>query len=380
MILGAYSRQAGGGGRPLPRVVQVAIAPLDGARFAVTIHEEGTGLTFRQQVDVPPATEALLLALVADLHRWSTGLGLTQAAARRAVDRLGRTLHRTFLGRRGDAVLADLRPTAVLLDVDESVLGLPWELMRSPSGELALDVPFGRIVTTSTVPATRRDPTTDDPTVKILAVVNPTDDLAATAAELAVLRDLADGRAGVPVELDVLEGASATRRGLAAAVAGQDHDIVHFAGHARFDGGDPHDSSLLLADGELTATQVAKLSWTAPPYLVFNSACQSARAAQGRSLVAARGRANGLPAAFLAAGCEAYVGHFWPVGDTAAADFAGCFYETLFRDVDAGAAVLAARRAVRPRYDDAADLAAFGAVFFGDAGSAVERRDLARAV
>jgi hypothetical protein len=380
VILGAYSRQAGGGRRPLPRVAQVSIAPLDDRRFAVTIHEEGTGLTFRHEVDVPPSTEARILALVADLHGWSTGLGLTEANARRSIEQLGRTLHRTFLGRRGGAVLASLHPTAVLLDVDESVLGLPWEAMRSAAGELALDVPFGRIVTTTTIPVARRDPTADDPTVKILAVVNPTDDLAATAAELDVLRQLAGGRAGVPVTLDVLEGAAATRRGVAAAVQGRDHDIVHFAGHARFAAGDPHDSSLLLADGELTARHVARLAWAAPPYLVFNSACQSARVAHGRTLVSAGGRANGLPAAFLAAGCEAYVGHFWPVGDAAAADFAGCFYETLFRDVDAGGAVLDARRAVRPRFDDAADLAAFGAVFFGDAGSADERRDLAMAV
>jgi hypothetical protein len=380
MILGVYSRQDGGGARPVPRIVQVSIAPLDTHRFRVVIHEEGAGLAYHQDVDVPPATEAQVLALVADLHRWSTGLGLTEAGARSTTERLGRTLYRTFLGRRGGELLASLRPTALLLDVDESVLGLPWEAMRSATGELALDVPFGRIVTTGARPLPRRDPTTDDPTVKILAIVNPTDDLAATTAELAVLRDLAGGRAGVPVKLDVLEGAAASRRGLAGALRGRDHDIVHFAGHARFDAGDPHDSSLLLSDGELTAEHVRTLAWASPPYLVFNSACQSARVANGRALVAAGGRANGLPAAFLAAGCGAYVGHFWPVGDVAAAEFAACFYGTLFGDVDAGAAVLDARRAVRGRFDESADLAAFGAVFFGDVGTADGRIELAEMV
>ncbi len=210
-------------------------------------------------------------------------------------------------------------------------------------------------------------------------MVNPTDDLDATAAELGVLQSLAAGGTPVEVRLDVLEGRAATRRGLAAAVAGKDHDVVHFAGHARFDEGDPHDSALLLADGPFTADGVRSLKWTAPPYLVVNSACQSARAAQGRRLVSATGRSNGLPGAFLAAGCEAYVGHFWPIGDRAAADFAGCFYRTLFRDVDAGLAVLDARRAVRPLFDDGVDLAAFGAVFFGDVGSEQDRRDLAKA-
>ena len=377
MIRGRYSTRPGGGGEPLPRVVQIGIFATGARDFAVTIHEEGTGLTFRQATTISADAEAALLQLVADLHLWSVGLHLTPRRARAASERLGRMLHRTFLGRRGSAVLASLQPTAVLLEVDESMLGLPWESMRTASSELALDVPFGRVVATTTSPAARRDPVTDDPVVKILAVVNPTDDLAATEAELAVLRELTEGRAGVEVKLDVLEGAAATRRGLAAAVAGQDHDVIHFAGHARYDGGDPHQSALLLADGPLRADAVRRLTWASPPYLVFNSACESARAAQGQRLVAPGGRANGLAGAFLAAGCEAYVGHFWPIADSAAADFAERFYETLFREVNAGLAVLDARRAVRARFDESVDLSAFGAVFFGDAGSKGDRRDLA---
>jgi len=377
MILGAYSSRPGGGGRFLPHIVQVTIAVAGRREFVVAIHEEGTGLTYRQPVTIDAAAEQRLLGLVADLHRWSVGLGLTPGSARTALEQLGRTLHRTFIGRKGAAVLASLQPTAILLDVDEALLGLPWESMRSGTSELAIDLPFGRLVTTTTVPAPPRDPVEDDPVVKVLVVVNPTDDLAATEAELAVLQRLAAGAAPVEVRLDVLAGDKATRRGFGAAVAGRDHDVVHFAGHALYDAGEPHDSALLLADGPLTASAVRKMSWTTPPYLVVNSACQSARAAQGRSLVAAGGRANGLPGAFLAAGCQAYVGHFWPVGDRAAAEFAGAFYDTLFVEVNAGLAVLDARRAVRPRYDHDVDLAAFGAVFFGDVGSEHERRGLA---
>ncbi|MBA3606280.1 MAG: CHAT domain-containing protein [Acidimicrobiia bacterium] len=196
MIAGAYSSRPGGGGRFLPHIVQVTIAVAGRHEFVVAIHEEGTGLTFRQAVTLDAADERRLL-------------------------------------------------------------GLPWESMRAGSKEL---------------------------------------------------------------------------------------------------------------------------DWAAPPYLVVNSACQSARSAQGTQLVSPGGRANGLPGAFLANGCQAYVGHFWPIGDRAAADFAGCFYDTLFREVNAGLAVLDARRAVRPRYDDTVDLAAFGAVFFGDVGSEHDRRDLAESV
>ena len=110
----------------------MSIAPLDAHRFRVGDPRGGHG------AGVPPGGRRRrrrrrrgCWPLVADLHRWSTGLGLTEAQARAATDRLGRTLHRTFLGRRGGALLASLQPTAVLLDVDESVLGLPWEAMRS---------------------------------------------------------------------------------------------------------------------------------------------------------------------------------------------------------------------------------------------------------
>ena len=320
---------------------------------------------------MPPSTEARLLGLVADLHALVVGLGLTEAAARRAVERARPHAAPHVPRPAGRALLASLQPTAVLLDVDESVLGLPWELMRSAARRAGPRRPVraGRHDDDRAArPGATRS--TDDPTVKILAVVNPTDDLAATEAELAVLRDLAGGGAGVPVELDVLEGAAATRRGSPPPCAGRDHDIVHFAGHARFDGGDPHDSSLLLADGELTAdgTSPAGVGGAAVPR---RSTAPASRRGPRRAaaLVATGGRANGLPAAFLAAGCEAYVGHFWPVGDAAAAASSpAAFYETLFRDVDAGAAVLDARRAVRPRLRRRRRPGRFGAVFFGDAG------------
>jgi CHAT domain-containing protein len=111
---------------------------------------------------------------------------------------------------------------------------------------------------------------------------------------------------------------------------------------------------------------------------VFNSACESARGGGGRRLVARNRRTAGLPAAALAAGVQGYLGHFFPVQDRAAGVIAGTFYEALFRRRNVGAAVQEARLAVRGRYDEGADLSAFGLVYFGDAGGA-ERGDVAMA-
>src|SRR5207244_1507121 len=95
---------------------------------------------------------------VGQLHQWSLGQSLTPKQAQRLAERLGRTLYRTFIGRRGTEVLARVQPTAVMLAVDEGLLSLPWELMPGPDGAWLFDVPLGRIVTTATIPTPGRDP------------------------------------------------------------------------------------------------------------------------------------------------------------------------------------------------------------------------------
>lgn len=378
-----YSSEPGGGGRFLPHVVVVSIdpvargapdltAPLD---VMVTIHEEGTPLTWRRRVSVSPAVQRKLLQRTADLHLWSAGMGLTRTLAERTATGLGRDLYRTFLGDTGGEMLHALSPTAVLVQVDETLTNLPWELMQTADSALALDTPFGRVVTTGAVPRARRDPVAEDPVLRILVIANPTDDLAATAAECAAINSLVGSQGGVTIEVRVLEGAKATTKALARTVKGQDYDILHFAGHASFDVADPHISALRMADGPLTADAVGLLPWSVPPYIVFNSACESARTAAGRRLLSARGHSNGLAAAFLTSGSEAYLGHYWPVGDQAAGSFAATFYTSLLRRRNVGNAVMDARNDARYRFTTESDLTAFGAVYFGDPGTA-ERRDL----
>ncbi|MBA2496912.1 MAG: CHAT domain-containing protein [Acidimicrobiia bacterium] len=375
-----------GGGAFLPRVVQVTVDRVRPARqsprsridLVVSIHEEGTALTWRRRAKVTPAIADRMIGHTVALHAWARGGSGTEAQARRTADALGRTMQRTFLGDDGAAVLASLHPTAVLLAVDESLLNLPWEILRTVAGGIPRPVPLGRIVSTGTVPAARRDPLNEDANLTILVVANPTGDLDATKVERDTIVGLTGEHGSITVTVKTLSRRSATRAGFARAVKGQAFDVIHFAGHGAFDAVNPHESFLVFADGPMPASAIAGLGWSAPPYIVFNSACESARAAMGRSLVSAKGQANGLVAAFLAAGSEAYIGHFWPVGDEAAAAYAGAFYETLLRDRNVGTAVTAARAVVDHGFDTAADLAGIGAVFFGDAGTA-ERRDLATA-
>ncbi len=366
-----------------PCVVQLRVqrdqrtAPRSGrpSNFLVSIHEEARVLTWQRGVTVTAEEEQHFVEALRELHTWCLGLGFTAPEAATKAHNIGRGLRDRFLGDEGLAVLGALKPSAMLLEVDETVLNLPWELLHDGNDQLfAIDVPTGRVVTTRSAPAVARDPVTDDAEVTILVVAPEVSDLASVDEEVHAIEGIAGKQGNVRVKVEVLRGDKATTAGLEAALFGRDVEILHVAGHGRFD---THAGAFRLGDGWFDGGQVAELQWAAPPYLVFGSACESARALPGRRLLS-RGRASGLPSAFLARGAQAYIGHFWPVGDINAALFARTFYETLFAARNVGQAVYQARRAVSGAFEERSDMTAVGAVFFGDSGTA-ERADLALA-
>jgi hypothetical protein len=382
-VIGGYGPA---GGEALPRILQISIAryqralPKKGAplEFLVSIHEEGTGVTFQRNARVSPEAERKLLDATAELYLWSVKLGSTPDRAALLAHQVGEELRRIFVGESGDEFLADVKATTILLGVDETVLNLPWELMTSNTGVSMLEIPFGRIVTTRQVPERRRDPLTQDRTVRVLLVVNPTSDLGATASELEAVMTLESGTDKYKVKVDVLEQADATKKRFKEAVATSDYDIIHFAGHASFNPSSPERSALRFADGRLEADEIHTLDWPDAPGFVFNSACGSGRAGGGRRLVGKKNRANGLAAAFLAAGVGGYAGYFWPVTDVGASLFAHTFYEAAFRHENIGLGFMEARQETFQQLGDKKDLTCFSAVLFGDA-AAGERQDLMRA-
>lgn len=377
-VIGGYGP---GGDRELPRVLRFSVRPEDGGRpgrFACSLLEEGTAIRWEYQVRVTEAAERRLLDGTRVLAQWSAGRGGTPAAVRRALDGVGRQLHRSFLGERGDEYLRRMRPTAVLVDVDETILNLPWELMHGSEGPLVTSVPVGRVVSTRTVPQPERDPMKQDREVRILAVADPTADLALARAEVQALRSLDGGTAGFSIHLDVLEGEKATVKRFRERIAATNYDVLHFAGHAGFAPSRPGLSALRLADGVIRADEVAALPWPAPPGIVFASACESATASRGARLIGRRRSPNGLAAAFLSAGVAGYLGYLWPVSDEGAGTVAGTFYHAMFAEENVGAGVLRARQEAERAGAATSDLTAYSLVFYGDAGGE-HRRELAQA-
>ncbi len=377
----------GEGGEFLPRVIHISIAryhrhlPKDGEalEFLVSINEEGAGITWQQNVHVAPETEQVLLQAVHNLHLWSLNLAHTPDIAREIASTLGNDLYAIFIGHEGDALLRTLSPTAVLLDVDETILNLPWELIRWPHGPIVLSTPFGRLVTTRLRLTPGRDPLEEDRIVRILAIANPTGDLGVTTAVTEMLTELEGSHGSFLVSVSVLAETDATLANFRERLSGNDFDILHFAGHGFLHPGEPGNSALRFADGDLIADQVSQLPWEKPPSFVFNSACESGRAVGGVRLVSHESQSNGLAAAFLAAGAYGYAGYFWPVTSVGARIFAETFYQALFWRENVGIAFLEARKRVTEELpSDIGDLTAYSAILYGDAASN-HRRDLAMA-
>lgn len=386
MLLTGSRTPSAGHGAEQPRVVQLHVSrytrtlprskePLE---FLVGLHVEGTAIAWQHNVTMERSVERELLETIDGLRRWSAGVGLTRNSALAAGADVGGVLRDVFLGPRGTGLLDGLDRTALLLVVDETILHLPWEMTLDGHEEPLVLRPFGRVVTTRLLPPTGRDPITENPTVRILAVENPTEDLGSTERVMATIEGLREWSTDLSIEVTTLARKQATRNGLREAVAGQDYDIVHFAGHGDFDTDAPSDGAVRLADGSFGDDEVLTLDWARPPFLVVNGSCESARSGSGVRIVSNRRRSNGLAAAFLSRGVEAYLGHYFLVEDASAAEFSEAFYASLLRHRNVGQAIQEARERALGRWREAGDLTGLGAVFFGDAGTA-QRRDLATA-
>lgn len=100
-----------------------------------------------------------------------------------------------------------------------------------------------------------------------------------------------------------LRGSSVTRDAFRNAIQGR--DLIHYQGHARFTPDDPLASSLLLADGALTAREIFAITDLTAP-LVTLAACESAV-----SEIAPGDEPLGLIPAFLQAGARAVLATLW---------------------------------------------------------------------
>jgi CHAT domain-containing protein len=136
------------------------------------------------------------------------------------------------------------------------------------------------------------------------------------------------------------------------------YDIVHFAGHGRYDKQNPDRSCWMFSDGPLYAfelrTTLANAEVT--PWLLYGSACEGAQDG-GKPGPAYHDGVYGIASAALGQGVSAYVGPLWKISETDAKNLAAAFYEALLlRRTSLGEALALARRSVKEGEPDLDEL------------------------
>jgi hypothetical protein len=233
------------------------------------------------------------------------------------------------------------RPLVVL--GDDRASGLPWELLMDDRDEAPPQI--RSVVRRIALRGSYRAPAdqVEHARLRVLVVADPLRDLPNAVPEASAVARSLGGRADVVVECLFHE--QATVAAVTARLERGNYDILHYAGHAKFDDIEPDRGGLALADGTLSAAALPPVS----PQFVFLSACESGRLrdiAPALSPSPARGSGRSLAEAFLRAGVRAFVGTFYAVDDSSAREFASIVHGQIASGRALGDAIHAARCAL----------------------------------
>jgi CHAT domain-containing protein len=304
------------------------------------------------------------------------------ALAPRELTRSGERLAYTLLAASVREGLAGMAAHALVIVHDREASRVPWEAMRIDSGWPALEQGMSRRYTSENLTVARwRETRVPGERLRVVLVVDPTEDLPGAAAEGAALTPLL---ARHEADVETLTGGEATRERLRGLLRSGRFDVLHFAGHGYFDPERPGESGLLCARDEvlrgIDLDGIGDL-----PALVFFNACEAARVrrrAAARRATSRRGStprqatrrpSTSLAEAFLVGGVANFLGTHWPVGDDAALAFSTSLYPALLSGRPLGSAIRAARRAVQVRGSaDWADYVHYGNAAFALAPSAAK--------
>ena len=231
---------------------------------------------------------------------------------------------------------------------------IPWETLRAGShfpaaeGGLSRRYMAGDLSIAKWLESRRHGPTLD-----VLLVVNPTEDLSGAEEEGQRIEQLF-GKLTSAVRLHTLRGTEARKNALLERFGSGDYDVLHYAGHAFFDPANPARSGILCHGG--TVLSGAELAGNGNlPSLVFFNACEAGRLRRAAADKKNRQldmdqritRSVGLAEAFLRGGVANYIGTYWPVGDAAAMRFSEAFYGELLQGKPIGDSLLEGRKAVQ---------------------------------
>ena len=291
----------------------------------------------------------------------------------------GRKLADLLLGPKAEDILARSGDARMTIIHDVASSRLPFEMLCTTSKHPATETGISRRLAVRGMPVDRlfAPPPRCGP-LGVVLIVNPTRDLPGTVKEARAVRAILELQSKDRINLKVLgdpkamDGSKsagqakiqdATREAVLDAL--QSYDVLHYCGHAFFNGPGEDESGLLLAGKEkLTLRDMRELS--SVPRIVFFNACEA-----GRVRGSVTTEASAFAELILKSGVEAYLGTYWQVADAAAADFATGVYTRLADGKDLETAVKESRADLYN--NNKADWANY--VLYGDGRFRLTRQD-----
>jgi tetratricopeptide (TPR) repeat protein len=230
--------------------------------------------------------------------------------------------------------------SSLLLEIDEELIFIPWELLNDGENFLCLIFNLGRLVRTkSKIAASEyRSPAHLS---RMLILANPTNDLKSAYLEGLSIRNQFDRKhAGIRIDF---KSTNIDRLYVKKYIC--DYDIVHFAGHCQYSHKSPKESGWVLSDGNFSIQDIMRLgAGSCLPALVFSNACHSALPAQEILIDSDyQKQSYSLASAFLFSGVRHYIGAIRRIEDKASLAFAREFYYHLVSGKPLGLSLRLAR-------------------------------------
>jgi CHAT domain-containing protein len=345
-------RQAAAAAAPAPSAAILPPFPYDPVPVYLDISLRGDYLFYRI-LDKKPALQVfkkqvpvdMLADLTNEMYRVAAETGIGQPARVRAdLERLGALAYSQLLSAPMRERIRNFPNSPLVLVLDQSTVGIPWELLHDRQEFLCRRFPLARRVIMEGLGPSSQTTEPAKP-LRMLIVSDPTGDLPGAREECRRLYKAF--REGSDFVVKLLEGDKATPMDLLKELNSGGYHVLHYAGHAEFNADRPEKSAWLLADGDVTAAQIGALEKV--PAVVFANACESGVTAEWGGGYTYDGRVYGLASAFLQAGVSNYIGTFWRVHDDASAHFAVTFYNEILYGGTLGQSMQAAREAVIQR-------------------------------
>lgn len=259
----------------------------------------------------------------------------------------------------------------LVLNLDDHLVDIPWELICIDDDFISLRFSMGRMVKTwQEVPKTIARPLVRP--LKMWILANPEGNLNDASMEgLQIFQNMVRMNAEGEVVAPTLD-AEITPGEIKESI--KSYDFIHFAGHVHYDQRHPGQSGWKLAEGHFTVEDIDKMAGGAPmPSLIFSNACQSARTIDWSENGNAKKASFSLTNAFLRSGVKHYVGAAWEVMDEPSRQFAHEFYTLLVAGKSAGDALKESRNNLKERFGP--DICWVSYILYGDPLFRYFRRD-----